>query len=57
MSRVCRVELANENPLIILGNFLQHMQHGKKPVSDRLISILFFIFKMVGEVGLEPTKA
>src|SRR3974390_3104340 len=52
MSRICRVELANGNPLIILGNFFTAYARWKKPIFDRLLSILFFIFKMGGEVDV-----
>jgi hypothetical protein len=42
-----------DNPRI----FLQHMQHEKSRFSNRPVSFFFFVFKVVGEVGLEPTKA
>ena len=44
-------------PLIMHGNILQHMRHDNGPNRGRRIQGLSCDFKMVGEVGLEPTKA
>jgi hypothetical protein len=43
--------------LIMLGTALQHMRHENGPKRSRSISALSLYLKVVGEVGLEPTKA
>ena len=49
--------VSRSEPLEICGNASQHARHEKGRIEGRPISRLLNEIKLVGEVGLEPTKA